>query len=245
MSEENTSEEVSADNSVEAQESNPQQDVIKNLKSEFARKTLAIQEQNQFLAQQIQMLTEQMTQRQSNQLTPEDDLPDDFYSTNPKDFVRKVESKVTQAVQKSLGEKDRMSQRQQELQRTAASLAQDFPEITQQDHEMYSKVIEIHNSLPQDQRESVLGYRTAVLQAAAELGVLPKAKRGKSAPQGEDFTMSGTKGTPSKSQRPKGQDAKISAETEAFAALVGIDIQDPEKRKRLEERSKRSYRKWR
>jgi hypothetical protein len=91
------------------------------------------------------------------------------------------------------------------------------------------------------ERNMSSSYKTAVLAAAADQGVLPVNKRAKKTEsESEDFTVSSSSGSESRRrEREKRGEEQIDEKTLAFAELMGRPIDDPKYVERLKTAAKR------
>lgn len=213
-------------------------DPIKQIKSEFSRKTdnisQQIEAQNQKMQQIMDAMIAQQTALKTNVASTAEPEIDPFQ--NPKAFKAKVAADASQA---AIDAVSRMSQTQAEVagrvNEVVNKLAQDYPELNDRTSELYVRSQEIQNSMPKDERFSPTGIRAAVREAAADLGLLTASKRSKES--GEDFTVKGG-GTSSSARTPK--PAKLDERVLATAELMGLNINDP---KVVESLTKRADRK--
>ena len=208
---------------------------LKNVKEEFTRKQANTDSQLASLKQQNEALMSKL-----NSFTPasfgaqapaKEELSDLIYS-NPERYTQLIEERATKAAEKNI--EGRLNA-QARGNSTIASLHAEFPELASNDHELTKKAVEIYSALPDDEKSSPLSYKVAVKEAALELGIKPKSKR-----TDEEQLMSSGGGSGSRKERKP----KISQQTADFAAAVGLDINDPKVKERIEGRQGRNWNKY-
>lgn len=125
-------------------------------------------------------------------------------------------------------------------QQTAQRLISEFPEIQDESHALTKKADEIYRSLPQDEQDHPMAYKTAVSEAALELGIAPKSKRKPVVEDDDSFVAPrGGSGEPrGKSRRKEGE---LPEETVEIAALMGVDLSDAKTLERVKKNAKRGY----
>lgn len=134
---------------------------------------------------------------------------------------------------------ERLDKKLQDKDRQAnvmGGLFNDFPELRNMQDPLTVKALEIYNNLPAHDKTTPSAYRLAVLEAAAEIGVSPMAKRTKN--ENDDWTSDGGN-TPPPTRRGKKNSDELSPESLAFAAAVGMDTDDPKIMERLKKSAKR------
>jgi hypothetical protein len=185
---------------------------------------LQLQAMNSTFQESVQSIASAVAPKQLQQqrIITDDDLYDS----------RKLESKV-QAQASQIAQQ--FVQRERELNSMTYNLAQDYPEI-QTDPALQKLVKEILNTLPSGMQDTAQGLEMAVLKATSKAGLVPKSKRGDSSLD-PDVSASGARGS-SQSRRAAKQ-GKVSEDTLEIAALMGVNINDPETVKRIEGYSKR------
>lgn len=115
------------------------------------------------------------------------------------------------------------------------SLAQEYPEI-QTDTKVRQAVLDAQKTVPQHLQGTAEGYELAVLKATSKAGLIPKSQR-----KVLDDEPSGGQRPPQPRKR-----VKVSPETIAAAQAMGMNTDDPEYMKRLEDAANRdSYTKYR
>lgn len=208
------------------------EDVVKNIKAEFNRKLDNVSTQ---LAEQRQMNERLMSQVAALKPAPaasrEPDLSELMYS-DPAKYAEVIAERAASSVNSRLAADSKKAS-------TIQRLVQEYPETGDQEHPLTKKAVEIYTSMPEDEKQTPQAYRTAVAEAAAELGIKPRSKR----PQQDDEPSFGTSDRPSTRRRKSGS-GDLDPNTEAFASIMGLDVKNPEVRKRLSERSDRNWQKY-
>lgn len=115
---------------------------------------------------------------------------------------------------------------------TVFNLAQDYPEI-QTDPKIRQAVLEAQRQIPPSIRDTAEGYEMAVLKAVSKAGLIPKSHR---QTVDADASLSPRGGGGDRTPRKR---AKVDQRTLEVAALMGVDIEDKERLKGLEEATNR------
>jgi phage terminase small subunit len=205
-----------------AQAAAPAADEIKNLKAEIDRKLGNVTSSlNQFMEQMKQQVvpTAPKQEKKLSELIYED--ADAYTAKVIEEAERRVETK--------LSKRDELMQKQQQVINTLVS---DFPELSQTDSDLTKKALEIYNSLSNDEKANPLAYRTAVKEAALDLGVKPKSKRTTSS---DDSFSLGTE-----APRKPAKTDKLDEATTWFAEMLG---RDPKKVQEVSKKRK-NYNSW-
>jgi len=216
-------------------------DPMLNIKTEFSRKLSKQDErleelvrQNQALTEQIGIIAQAVKPKQQRQQQSEDEELADLAVTNPAQYARIVTDRATTAAARVSEE---MVTAQAKRQEVLTGLMADYPELADPDNELRTRAIKIHGSLSKSDQASPMSYKTAVRDAAAELGLLPASKR-KKAEDGEP-SFSSSSGRSMRSQSSGKAKTKLSDATLEFAELVGFNIRDEKVVKSIEDRAKR------
>lgn len=229
-----------ADDANSKDESVQKPDPVKELKSEFARKTENILElvnaQNQKMEQMVQaMIQSQRQQQQQNPAKEQEDL-EQLAMNNPAAFAAKVAENATA---KALEAQERLAQQQNERRnqeaRILTDLVTDYPELNDKTSDLYQEAIRSYEKLSPSDKNNPMSWKAAIRDAAAELGVVPAKKRKQSG--GDDFVSPGSSGGTS-STRGKGS-SSISDKTLQFAQLLGRPVDDEDYKKRLQKYAER------
>jgi len=181
---------------------------IKNVKAEFNRKIDNITSSQQELIKAIENMTKSASESKATALEGED--IDDLLYTNPKEAAKKIKEEAKYEIKQELSS-------QAEQTNVLNQLVRDFPELNKEDHDLTKKTLEYYSKLSENDKKSPLSYKVAVHEAAANLGILPKARR--KADSGE-FSFSNN-GVTSKAK------PKIAKETMILAELMGLPVDDP------------------
>jgi hypothetical protein len=204
--------------------------------AELNRKTDKLAAENQALAQKLEQALALITQQNNANRQPqggaemtEEQLADLSYS-DPKAYAREVSKRAEQRASALI---DARLNQQNQTQVVMGQLINDYPELGDTNSPLSKKAVEIYNQLPNEMKSNPIAYRTAVRDAAAEEGLLPKSKRKSSS--NDDFSLGGSNGTRG---NPK-KDAEIDARTLEMAERMGLNITDKKVAERLKQRSQR------
>lgn len=230
---------------------NAPEEELKQLKSEFSRKTdnltkelLASQAK---IDQLMQAVLSSQQSKQTQTTTKSDDIDDIDIDPidDPKGYAKAVAKRAEARAERRQREFEERLQRQQqeasqansETQQTLNKLVVDYPELNDRSSELYIKTQELMATMP----NTAVGIRAAVREAAAELDIKIASKRKRGTSE-EDFTVSGgsSSGSSSTSKRGGSGDTKISEATLQFAELMGRPVDDPEYQKRLKSAASRT-----
>ena len=224
-------------------------DDLKNIKSEFARKTSNLEkmlaDQNARSEQMMQAMIQMQQQRAANKqdsAVSQDDLDEIGVDPidNPKEFAKRVLKQATaNALKATDARATENSRANNEQQSTLLSLAAEYPELNDPNSDIYKSALEISKNMPDQYRSTSVGLKAAVREAAANLGVLPVNKRDKKS-NSDDFSVDSGSGEGRKSRDSKKEsDGDIDPTARAFAELLGRPVKDPKFIERLKEASKR------
>lgn len=201
-------------------------DSLTNLKSEMDRKF-------QNIAENLKTMTEEL-KSQLTSLKPVTAEPK--VKTSPKPFREKfyededaAVAELKEQTKNEIREELQLSNKQNQV---LQSLYNDFPELADASNALTKRAVEIHKTLDKTEQMSPTSYRFAVLEAAAELDVIPVKKRKSNQ---DDFTGMGNDGAPSKKAAKKAADDL----TMSFAEAMGLNTSDPKVAERLKKRSER------
>jgi hypothetical protein len=198
----------------------------------------ALRKSNDALMSQLNNLKSEMN-RKLDSLKPappkkqeeEEDL-DTLMISEPAKAAKIIEERAEARIMNKLNQN-------QKVTNSVNQIVSDYPELADQNSDLYKKAVEIYSTLDEAERTSPVAYKYAVKEAAEALGVKPKSKR----PQvDEDFDP------PSYGQgqrRRRQRDASLSDATVEFAQRMGLNPKKDEAlKKRLEQHSQRNWRKW-
>lgn len=211
---------------------------IKNLKHEFNRKIDNLTESNQQLINLISSLGEQAqpTSSKSDSSSKDDEDLETLMYTDPKKALAKIKKEIEGEIMGELDSRNKVSQEQQNV---ITQLVNEYPELSDSNHELTKKTMEVYSSLSDKDRSSPLAYKVAARDAAAELGIVPKSRR-KGLEDSESFSLGSHTGGASKGKS-KG---KVHNATLAFAEALGYDANDRKLQERLAKYSNRKFNKW-
>lgn len=216
----------------------PPVDEIKNLKAEFARK---FENTNAQLQEVLNTLKSQ-AKPAAPAKDDSEDLEAQLYS-NPKAFVENVTNKVRAEVSKEVN----MSQaKQAKFQQTVNAILQEFPEAANESSPLMQRAREIFGTLAEEDRQSPLAMKSAVAEAAAEIGLKPKSKREASAD--EAFSLGSGSGSRAEGSSRRQKSGELDERTKMFALAVGLDLDSPKNKESAErikgKHGRKSYEKW-
>jgi hypothetical protein len=220
-------------------------DEIKNIKSEFARKTDNLQKMLEEQNKRSEAMLQAMIQMQQQKAAAQQDIAssEDEYDVgvdpidDPKKFAAKVAAKAAEKATRQVNEQNAANHRvQQEQQAALLSLVSDYPELNDVASDLYKQALQLTNAMPDSYRNSSIGLKAAVREAAANLGVLPVSKRTKTGDT-DDFSVDSPK--TERKQRRNESEPEIDPNALAFAELLGQPVNDPKYLERLKQASKR------
>jgi hypothetical protein len=217
-------------------------DPVLNVKAEFQRKfdnvSQQLAEQNRRMEEILQGVISANTQRSQPQQPQGKSIKEMMYD-DPDAAAAEITNRALAAANQAVEQRVQESQRAQSM---VQEVMNNYPEFGVQGSEAAQLAFQKMKSFPKEDQGKPFAVKTAMLEAAAELGLIP-AKARKSASQGQDdFSMAGrTSGTGGSRQR-SDQKPKVAPETLELAALLGVDVTDKKRLQGLEEASKRT--KW-
>lgn len=150
-------------------------------------------------------------------------------------FAAYVAEKASNAVSQK-------SDTQSAITMTVNKIQREYPEFQDDNSEETKAVLAEHNKLPKHLRNTPEGAELAMMKVIASKGLMPLAKRNKTEREREEFSLSGNgNGT----RRPNKQEkTEVDPATLEWSKLLGRNTDDPEFKKRIEQASKRDYRKY-
>lgn len=227
-----------------SEEAEAKVDPIVNLKAEFSRKfesvNNALAAQNQQLQAQLSQILSTMTAKQTESAGGQEKLSDLIYN-DPEKAASIIEQNVsTKAANTAVAAVADYQARQSAL----ANLATQYPELSDSSSELSKKAVETYNALPARLKDTAEGYRMAIRDAAADLGILTASKREKkNDSSNDDFTVGGNNAA--RKSPVKSREGELSNSTLEIAKLMGLNTEDPKVMARLKERAKRTnYKKY-
>lgn len=192
-----------------------------------------LEEQNKRF-EALQQTIAQSQQQQQQPLAQEsdnDDVDDDLLYTNPAEYKRRLEERITSKVTDKVTQMTQtQAAQQQELNNTVAQLSSDYPELQNQNSELTKRAVEIASKLDKSVRGTAAGARLAVLEASQQLGLVPVSKRQQVNTDDFNLSASSSGSKPPSSKKSK----KVTSEMLAVAEALGRPVSDPEYAKRLE-----------
>lgn len=212
-------------------------EVFKQIKGEMNRKfdkhseTLAqIQATQKALAEALERFAPKQAPTQSPSGVDED-LEKVMY-TDPAKYTQIIEER---AVQKALERVRAENQTQSSVQGTIANLANEYPELADQESELTKATVEILKGVSEAEKTNPRTYEYAVMKAATQLDVKPRAKRAKVE---EDGLAAPSYNSPSNRSQKRSAD-KIISQNKDFGKAVGVNLDDPKVAEKYKELLKR------
>lgn len=226
-------------------------DLVTNLKGEMNRKlgnmeqkVASLEQTNQALLQQLQSMVKPTKEETSSS----NEKIEDIWFDKPAQAADSIVSKAEARIMQKITQRETQVAKQNQV---LGKLVSEYPELSNSDHELTRKAVEIYSSFDADEKSSPVAYRAAVLEAAKELGVSPKSKRSQddsNDTDGDDFTGVGGGGSSSgqRSNSRRRERTQVSQETIEFAELLGLDTKDPKVIERIKSghSRKRGYSNW-
>lgn len=216
--------------------SEPAHDPIQGVKAEMNRKLSNMSEQ---LAAQSRMfeqiLAQQTAQRQAAQ-APQGKPLKDLVFEDPEAFVRQVQQQAEAAATRQIEQRVQVST---QTQNAILDVQSKYPEFAQSNSEATTLAIRKADSQPPHLRGTPEGARLAMMEAAAELGLVPASKRQAPQQTRDEFVSPGSAGSSSPRARSTDPKKGIDPTTLAFAEAMGRDINDPKVLEGLASASKR------
>jgi hypothetical protein len=207
-----------------------QADPIKNLKAEMDRKLGNADAKLAELQKTNEALLSKLSSISKPAPAAEPSLSDLLYS-DPERYAQIIQER---AEQRALEKMNRHNSQIQKVNSVIGQLASEYPELSDSNHALTKKAVEIYNALPEEERQTSLAYKMAVREAAEELSVKPKSKRPVEEPE---FNSS-------YSGRRSGKSQKLDPVTEEFASLFGIDTNDAKIKQSLLEKQNRNWNRY-
>lgn len=211
-------------------------DPLKNLHSEFSRKTEKLAQENQKLSSQLsevlQILNKNTLKQAPSSQSADEDL-EELAFKDPKAYAKRVKAEAAQEASTLVS---RQIQAQQHSQSVLNQLVSEYPELNEASNELTLKAVENYKNMSDEDKRSAGAYKIAVRDAAAELGVLPKNKR--KSTSNDDFALSGNASTSNPKGNKRGE-VELDQRTIAFAKLIGLNTDDKKVMESLKNRSQR------
>jgi hypothetical protein len=184
---------------------------------------------NGFLTSQQKLMEAMAAKKQVQEKSVQEEDVEQMLYNDPKKFA----AVTRESIKKELREENL---REQNRNSVLVNLVKEYPELNDKNHELTKAAVQIFDTLPD--RESELSYQTAVYQAAASHGILPKSKRKQV--DSDNFTMSGgSSGSGENPRKNKKMNDKVAEFAGIFSAAVGRDLsKDAKYFERLNEISK-------
>jgi len=214
------------------EEATPKEDLIKNMKAEFARKTSNIEAQQAETQRQLQEILEQVQKSMQPAKEPKKSARELVFD-DPEEFVRSTVERAAIEADERVTKKFEASQA---MQNAVSSLSQQYPEFSQDGSEATALAVQKAAKLPAKLKGTAEGARLVMLETAAELGLVMSSRRKKASDDSEPVAGSRNTATSTAKKAPQG---KVDEKTRAFAELIGLDFSDPKQVAALEKSSQR------
>jgi hypothetical protein len=201
------------------------EDPVKQIKSEFSRKTDNIASQLQAQQAKIDQIMNAVIAQQQAMSRPHQEEREIDPIDDPKAFARKIkEDAKREAMQEVQQYSQSQAQQNAQQQQVLNSLVQDYPELNDRSSDLFMKAQEIQATMSESERYSPTAIRAAVREAAGEVGLLPMKKRTNK--NNDDFTVSSESSSRS-TTKSRSKETELAPETLAFAEAIGMNINDP------------------
>lgn len=149
-----------------------------------------------------------------------------------------------QAKDEIMGEVGKQTRAQNEFNTAFSAMSQDYPEILSDKSDLYVRAKELLGQYSKGENDAEALER-AIFKAANELGVVPLKRRSKSSEDDDSFQgASGNSEGSSKNRRKQAKEGELSAETLAFAQLLGKDVSDTKYLEKLKDINKKRTGTW-
>lgn len=217
-------------------------DALGNLKAEMNRKLSNQEEALSRLQQQNQQLLEQLQMQATVNTSKSDDTGNkslsDLMYEDPEQYASVIEKRAEEKILKRIEAQQAADNKRNQI---LAQIGSEFPEVNDPNSDLTKRAVEIHQKMSQDDRNNPVSLKIATLEAAAELGVLPRSRRKDS--DTDSFTM-GSKSAPKRSEGAVSE--KDEEQTLQIAQLLGINVNDPKQKEMLKKaQSRKTWSKYR
>lgn len=195
-------------------------DAFTNLKAEMQRKFGNIEDQLKQSNAQLQAMLQGMKKPDPKPAPKAEPSLEDLYYKDPVAYGEAIKKQAKEEIRAERDEENKMTAQQQ---KAVQSLYKEFPELSNDDHELTKAALAKYADLQKDYGNTPAAMKAAVAEAALELGIKPKSKR----PADEDdFTLSGSGN--GEGRRRKSREEEVDPRIGEVARLMGVD---PEKAK--------------
>lgn len=195
---------------------------------------------NESVDKKLSSIKQPVIQQQKVETEPEEDIESLIY-TNPAKAVAKITKSVESSVRSSVAQE---TQAKESFASTFNRLAQDYPEISNEQSKLYARAKELTMELSEGRSYDASALERAVFRAANEVGAVPmKLRRQEQNEEGDEGYYSGSSGN-NPTKRKKGSEEDLDPKSIAFAQLIGMNVNDPNYIKRLKEINKKRKGNW-
>lgn len=209
-------------------------DPLKNIKAEMDRKLGNVTEQLRLQSEMLERTLQQMQAAKNTAPAAPVEEPDPIIdAAGYKEHIKR----------EVLGEVERRNSLSQATQSEIMRLQAMYPEFGENNSEAAKVALQKFQALDPALKGTPAGAKLVMMEAAAELGLVPASRRRRSESE-DDYTVGGS---PSQAapQRSKQSSKKVDDLTLAFASKIGINVNDQNTRKELEKYAQRDrWGKW-
>ena len=229
---------------IEGNDNHPSpEEMLKNTRAEFSRKLGNVESRLNDTTAALQAMLNQLNEsRSSGSSQPAKRPTKDLLFDNPEEYAEQI---TQEAVRQATQVVTRQQEANNMTQAAIADVSSRYPEFAQAGSEAAALAVQKANALPKNLKGTAEGARLVMLEAAAELGLVPVSKRTQQRASSSDSEPVGGSGRSSSQQQRQvdSKKPKVDAKTLAFAELLGIDIKDPKRLEGLEKASSREFHK--
>lgn len=204
----------------------PAADPLKNMKAEFDRKIANLEATNRKMLDQVIAM-----QAKAAPAQPQAKDVETAWFDNPRQAAEIIKEEIRQEQVAAA-----------RTNNTIAKLVEEFPELRDEEADLTKRAVQIYEGFSPSDKSSPLAYRTAVREAAQELGVQPVSKRKVTDESDEEFSLSGSGSV--RSQAGGRRRDSLDPKTVEFARLMGLDVDKTEVKERLKSHQKRSWKNY-
>lgn len=207
---------------------------IDNQREEYTAQLKETNDQfNKILSDLNESIKEQPQQTAPTPTAQESGLDDLWYSD-----PNKAAELIQQQTEEKIMRKVEAQQAQQQKQTTVISnLISDYPELNDPNHELTKQAVKNYGEMEATEQASPLAYKVAAIQAAQDLGVVPRKKRAED--NDANFSLSSSRAPGARSDKAStNQQDDLMLQ---FAQQMKLDVSDDKVVERLKNRSQRDF----
>lgn len=213
---------------------------LTNVKAEFSRKLSNIEAKYAAVeSTNAQLMATLKSMAEPKSAPVAQSKLEDVWFDKPNEAASRIKQEAKAEVMQEINAQNSRIAKQND---TLSQLVAEFPELSDGNHDLTKKAVEIYANMSSEDKTSPLAYKAAVREAASDLSIMPKSKRKY---EDDDYSISGGGSSSVRSERPRSDRGGIDKATEEFARLVGVDIDDPKVKERIKSKhNRRTYNKW-